>query len=174
MIWTLFQSTWDSLHGLSPSLWSKTLWWLVGLLFIVIVILQYWSSPQTAVQRSSTSLRRFQWKNSIKKNLLNCDCKQNSFVGTKCTPDKGALCLFSSLSSQCFTSNLSAERNISTENPVEIETSYLLKVLNSPFLLQKEPLCSQLLKLGWSPVPSQGSSVWMLDAHLSKHCGLQM
>lgn len=73
---------------------------------------------------------------------------KTSFVGTKCAPVKGTLCLFSSLSSQGFTSNLSAERNISTGKQVETETSYF-KFLNSqPYLRRNSSVHKLKLSIG--------------------------
>lgn len=63
--------------------------------------------------------------------MPNRECEPGSFAGTKRTPDKGALCLFSSLSSQRFTSHPAAERNVSTGSQDEIVTPSLLKVLDS-------------------------------------------
>ncbi|XP_032120028.1 uncharacterized protein LOC116540585 isoform X1 [Sapajus apella] len=80
-----------------------------------------------------------------------------------------------SLSSQCCTSNLSAERNISTENPVEIMTYYLLRVLNSPIPTSEEtPLFTEAKASSFPMAAMFGCWIYTFSSTVIFKCPLSL
>ena len=132
----------SSLHGLSPSLWSETLWWLVGLLFIVTVLSLLLEFSTDCYLQKFNLFETVAIKELYQKEFaeLWLQTKLALWRQNVLLTREPYVCFPSSSPSTSLLISLQKE---TFQQGTKLKLRHLLRVLKLPSLPQKELLCSQ-------------------------------